>query len=208
MSFLFQKDVPLVLTIIIAAWTWVLSEQIKSFDKLQLIEYSYAPNGHGNKILFRNISQSQNIKSLKVIVTCAKGPDCFTVESGFAGTTEFVPPFGVRPQEIGSEGSSLASFTFSLAVDSALILSMYTKDLTPGTDKLRFTIVNAQDFDHLKLVNSESYFAYIYRYEWEGIYILLIVATLGIVWLMKASRPKDPPSTGSNQGEPTCCVQF
>lgn len=194
MSFLLQKDVPLVLTIVIAAWTWVLSEQIKSFDKLQLIEYSYAPNSQTNKILFRNISQSQSIKSLKVLVTCEKGPDCFALQVGFAGTTEFVPPFGVLPQEIGSEGSSVGSFTFSLAVDSAIVLSMYMKSSTPSADRLRFTIVNAQEFDHLKLVKADSWFALLYRYEWQGIYALLAIATLGIIVLMIALPQQTVPA--------------
>jgi hypothetical protein len=189
MSFLLQKDVPLVLTIIVAAWTWILSEQVKSFDKLQLVEYQYNAGGNNNKLLFRNASQSQSIKSLKIVVTCRKGPDCFDRKGDFAGTTEIVPPFGVKPQEIGSEGNSYGTFTFSLAIGSAIVLSMYLKD---PSGELRFMVVNAQEFDHLQLVETNSWFAWLYRYEWVLLYLLLFVATIGVFWLMKTQPPAGP----------------
>jgi hypothetical protein len=189
MSFLLQKDVPLVLTIIVAAWTWILSEQVKSFDRLQLVEYQYAAGGNNNKLLFRNASQSQSIKSLKIVVTCRKGPDCFDLKGGFAGTTEIVPPFGVKPDEIGSEGTSYGTFTFSLAIGSAIVLSMYLKD---PSGELRFMVVNAQAFDRLKLVERNAWFARLYRYQWALVYVLLFVATVSVFWLMKTQSPPSP----------------
>lgn len=186
MSFLLQKDVPLIVTILVAAWTWIVSEHIKQTNDLQLLEYAIGRD----RITFQNISQAKSIKEIQILVSCSTEASCFEVKDGFAGTTEFAPPFGVRPSEPGTGNETDANYRFTLAVGATIVLVLHTRT----TDPLRFTVVNSENFDRLKLMPASSWSALFYRNHGSIMVLGLALATVFVLVLVAW--------TGRRKGEP------
>jgi hypothetical protein len=189
MHLLLQKEAPLVLTLLIAAWTWILSEQVKSFDKLRVLEYEFNYAGANNKILFRNISNSQSVNNIEIVVRCAEPKTCLTPIGGFAGTVEFAPPFGVLPAKAGQGDDTSAYYTFSLSVGAAIVLVLRA---SPNS-RFNFTVINSETFDQLTVVESNSAFAWFYRNHMMVIWLLLMLATVVVVALLTRSGEKVEP---------------
>lgn len=186
MQFLFQKETPLVLTLLVAAWTWIFSEQIKTFEKLRVMEYELNYAGASNKILFRNISSSQNINNIEILVRCFAPRDCMTPINGFAGTVEFAPPFGVLPKKSGDGNSTSAYYTFSLSVGAAIVLVLRAE---PNA-KFNFTVINSETFDQLTIVESNRAFAWFYRNHMITITSLLALATVVVLLVLRRADAK------------------
>ena len=200
MSFLLQKDVPLIVTILVGAWTWLVSENIRQTNDLQIVEYQYNFENAQNKILFHNISQSKSIEELRIAVSCASGKSCFELKGDYAGTTTFVPPFGVVPTEPGvgermgdTPETKRAYFTFSLPVDAAIVLILNSK----SPEVLRFTVFNSEQFEKLKVLDANSCLAFLYRNYWLCLIVLLVAASVGVaglVLLANSPAKKQDPS--------------
>lgn len=202
MPLFFQKDVPLVVTILIAAWTWLISQNIQQTNDLQVIEYQYNYEGNPAQLLFRNISQSKSIKNIRILVSCKSRKDCFTSHDNFAGTSKFVPPFGVIPTEeaqappsvnkprAGSSGTkspnpaneiaTQAYFTFSLTTDAAIALVLNNKR---SNERLDFALINSDQFEKLKVLDENSCAAFYYRNYSSILFGLLISASLLVALL-------------------------
>lgn len=189
MPFLFQRDVPLIITILVAAWTWLISDNIRQTNDLQIIEYQYNYKNDGTQIFVHNISQAKSVQNLKMLISCVSGHSCFELNGEFAGTTKFVPPFGVVPTQPGtgeragdSNRSNRAYFTFSLTVDAAIVLVLYVK----APEQIHFAVVNSEQFEKLKILDATSWTAWFYRNYWSIIITFLIVASVivaGLVFL-------------------------
>jgi hypothetical protein len=197
MSFFLQKDVPLIVTILVAAWTWIISENVKQTDALQILEYRLNHDGKANQILLRNISQSKGIQKIKIFVTCETRRDCFDVKDGYAGTTAVVPPLGVTPTDPGSGDAENANFSFSLTVDAAIILIL---NLRPNA-KLSFSVINSEEYERLRMVDGNSAAACFYRNYWTALLLVLILASIGVLALVRFSAPKAPASPSKHEVE-------
>lgn len=196
MSLLFQKDVPLIVSILIAAWTWIISQNIQQTNDLQIIEYQYNYKDNPSQIFFRNISQSKSVKNLQILVSCDSGNSCFIMHDQYAGTTKLVPPFGVVPTTLGlgepaGKQAKRAYFTFSLPVDAAIVLALNMKP----QEHLRFAIIDSSQFEKLKVLDKASATAFFYRNYLLIIMSLLVIASLGVTVLIYVFGKESKPTT-------------
>ncbi|SEC07561.1 hypothetical protein SAMN05444161_0455 [Rhizobiales bacterium GAS191] len=192
-DFLLQKDTPIVITILVAAWTWILSEQIKTFENLQVIQFRMVSAKDVDAITFTNISHAKNINGLKIEVACDKKRDCLDDRGGFYGTIQLVPPLGVSPTLMGAGTGQSAYFNFDLPIGAKLNVLAYKKD----DSRILFSVINSKDFDSLTIVNASSFFSKYYTHIFTIIYSGLAILSGAVLILL--SRAKSPGDKRGNE---------